>query len=108
MADFVRTWKRPPGPVRVRDDAGVVAARRQQEGYIRVGQQVDLEDRAPRRHVIALRADGEDRRADVADGDGPAVDLEAALGKIVVEEELLAGNPRACGTACGWRRRSRP
>ena len=90
--------------VRSRDDAGVVAAAREQEGHVSVGEQVDLEHRAPGRDVVALRPDGEDRRADVAERDRPAVDREAALGEIIVEEQPPQIFANACDRACGWRR----
>ena len=64
----------PMPMTRLADDAGVVAAARQHEGDVGVGEVVDLVDRAPRRDVVALGADGEDRHADILQRDRPAVD----------------------------------
>lgn len=68
------------------EDTGVVAAVGERERHL-VGEQVELEYRAPRRHVIALGADREDRRRYVVQRDAPATHLEAALGEIVIEEQ---------------------
>ena len=93
---------------RLRQDAGVVSAVREQERHIGIGQEMDLEDRAPGRDVVPFGAHGEDRHANVVDADRPAADLEAAFRQIVVEEQPSAGTPSACDTASGLRRRSRP
>jgi hypothetical protein len=63
------------------DDAGIVPAIGQGEGDIRVGQLVDLVDRPPRRDVVVLGADGEDRHAQTLQGDRPAIDHEAPIGE---------------------------
>ena len=68
-------------------DAGVVAARGQKEGYLGVGQEVQLVDRAPGCDVVSGRGDGEDRQPDVGQRDRPAVDLVAALGEVVAQEQ---------------------
>ena len=60
------------------------------------------------RDVVPFGADGEDRRADVGQRDRPALDLEAALGEIVVEKKLSQVLRVHADRACGWRRRSRP
>ena len=69
-------------------DAGVVAAIGQHEGGIGIGQVMELVDRAPRRDVIQFGADREDRHPDVVDADRAAIDLEAALREVVVQEQL--------------------
>ncbi len=74
------------GMARRAHDAGVMAAVRQHEGHVGVGQQVDLVDRAPGRDVVGKRAHREDRHAYIAKGNRTAVDLVTPRRKIVVEE----------------------
>ena len=94
--------------LRLAHDAGIVAAAGQQEGHVGVAHQVDLVDRAPRRDVVAFGRDGEDRHADVAQHDRPAIDPVAALEQVVVRGTGGADIRCACDRACASRRRSRP
>ena len=41
-------------------DSGIVAAARQDEGYVGVSYEIDLVDRTPWRDMVVLRGDGED------------------------------------------------
>ncbi len=62
---------------------------------------MNLVDRLPRCHVIAHRADGKDRQADITRHDRAAIDQIAPLGEIVIEikpAQILAVHP--CGHAC--------
>lgn len=70
------------------DDACIMAAVRQHESDVSFGQLVDLIDRAPWRHVIIFGSHNEERRANVLNCDGFALDHIAAGGEIVMEEEL--------------------
>ena len=47
------------------DDTGVMPAARQNKGDVRARLRVNFVNRPPGRHVIAFRADSEDRRAHV-------------------------------------------
>ena len=96
---------RVPG---LRDDAGVVPAAGQHEGDLGVGQQVELVDRAPRRHVVALGAHGEHRHADVGERDRPAARRRSGPRPDRCRGTAGAGTRCACGRACASRRRSRP
>ena len=79
---------RPEVPARVSrlgQDAGIVSAVGQHERHVGIGQEVELEHRAPRRNVVLFGSEGEDGNANVVDGNRAPVHLEAALRKIVVE-----------------------
>ena len=70
---------------RLADHAGVVPATGEDEGQLRITEQVHLVDGWPRGDVIAHRADDEHRRFDVGDRHRPSADLVAPLGQIVVQ-----------------------
>ena len=70
------------------DDPGIVPAARQHEGDVGVGQQMDLEGRPPRRDMVLLGADREDRRAQVGQRNRSAADPEASFGQVIVQEQL--------------------
>ena len=72
---------------RLADDAGIVAARGENEGHLRVGEEPELVDRLPRRDVVLLGADQEDRGIDVAERDHPARDGIAPCREPVLEEQ---------------------
>ena len=55
----------PVGMARLAHDPGIVAATRQDKGDVGVGEQMDLEDRAPGRNMVSDGAHREDGRADV-------------------------------------------
>ena len=100
------------------DDAGIVPAARQHEGDVGVAEQADLVDRVPRRDVVLLGADGEDRHPDVGEHHRPAVDRVAARARGVLQEQRLqvlavharrhAGAVRVPGHQVGQRARARP
>ena len=66
---------------------GIVAPVGQDERHIGIGQSLDLVYRAPRRHVVGDRTHREDRRADIAQRNRPAVNLEMSHCQGVVEEQ---------------------
>ena len=87
-----------------RHDARVVPALGQQERDLGVGQQVELVDGMPGRHVVELGPDGEQRHANVGQRHGLAARMEPAFGEIVVEEQVAqilgvhpVGHPRRIG-----------
>lgn len=47
------------------DDARIVAAGREHESHIRIGQKVDLVHRFPRGHMVAFSGHDKDRNVDV-------------------------------------------
>ena len=69
------------------DDAGIVATAGEHEGHLGVREQPELVDGLPRRDVILLGADHEDRRIDVAQRDHPAIHRIAPGGEPVLEEQ---------------------
>ena len=71
------------------DDPGVVAARGQCKRHRRAGGERNLVDGAPGRDVVFRGADREDRRADVAERDDPAIDGEAPGRKAVLQEQAV-------------------
>ena len=71
---------------RLGEDAAVMAAAGEHKSNFCVGQKVELEHRMPRRDVIALGAEHEERLLYVEEGDWPAADLETAFCEIVIEE----------------------
>ena len=91
-----------------RDDAGVVAAARQHEGHVGVGQPVQLVDRPPWRDVILDGAQNEHGCADIGQSDRTAIDLIAPFGQIIVQEQPATGTPNACDRASVSGRHSRP
>jgi hypothetical protein len=75
-------WEAAVRVARLVDDADVVAAAGEHERQLGgVALQTQLADRAPRRDVIPLRGDDEDRHVDVTDADRPAAHLVLALGR---------------------------
>jgi hypothetical protein len=67
-------------------DAGIVAARCQNEGDLRVGEQPELVDRTPGRDVVLLGCDEEDRRIDVAQRDDPALGCRELVKRQLLEQ----------------------
>ncbi len=80
--------KAPPRMARFADDAGVVAAAGQHERQRGRRQAVQLVDRTPRRHMVRLGADAEDRQAQVRQSHRSAIHGEAAGGQVVVQVQV--------------------
>src|SRR5271166_6855750 len=81
---------------RRRNNAAIVPAIGERESDFGSSQVVNLEHRAPRRDVVALGADDENGQPNVLQGDPAAVELEAALGEVVLQKEraqILAVHP---------------
>src|SRR5271165_6884369 len=68
-------------------DSGIVTAARQDEGDLGVSYEIDLVHRTPWRNMVALRGDGEDRGANIAERYRPAVNRVARFEKIVLQVE---------------------
>ncbi len=78
----------PVVPAGLADNAGIVAARGEQEGYVGIGQPHDLEYRMPGRDMVELGAHGKDRHANIGQCHRATIHLHAAFGEIVVQEQL--------------------
>ena len=65
-----------------REYSGVMSAIRQHEGNLGAAEQVELEHRAPRRHMVPQRADGEDRNANIGQRNRPVAGEVAALASL--------------------------
>src|SRR6516162_1287875 len=71
------------------DHTAIVPARGQHVSNVGVGgEEVDLVRRSPWRDVIALGADHKQRRVEIGERNRLAGNAVAALGKVVVEEEI--------------------
>src|SRR5262245_26428418 len=74
------------GMPRLGHDPGIMATAGQEKGYFGVGQQVQFVDRSPWGDMVALGADGEDRRSYIGERHRPPFDLVTAFGQVVAQE----------------------
>ena len=88
-------------------DAGIMAAIRQHEGQLIVGEKVSLVDRLPRRDVIGFGRDNEHGHADVLERDDPAFHRIPSGSQTVFQEKPPQNIANACDRAAASGRHSK-